>query len=163
MSARSPGRIGNRKRIRHLIDNPPSSKGDFLFEPENDAHWAKYICVLISGFIEQAVREIVLEHASGKCGPRIYKYIDGTWPKSRNMQCDTIQLILANLDDAWSKKFDDWVRQRQRKKEINEIIIWRNRIAHGEESNTNNVTLKSVSDKFKIACGVIDFLEELTS
>jgi len=63
---------------------------------------------------------------------------------------------------VWSERFDGWVNQNERKKELNEIIAWRNDIAHGKEANTNNVTLGSVSTKFRIACELIDFLEGLS-
>ena len=162
MSARTPNRVGNRKRIQDLISNKPSSKDNPSFETEIHAHWAKYICVLVSGYIEQAVKEIILEHASTKCDQRISRYIDHTWPKSKNMKCDSINEILAYFDDYWSDQFWEWVGQGSRKKEINEIISWRNRIAHGEVSSTNNVTLVSVTKKFHVACEVIDFLEQLT-
>lgn len=161
MVARVANRVRYRQRIRSLVKNPPSSEGDISSEAEIKAHWAKYTCVLISGYIEQAVKEIVLEHASATCAPRIRKYIEGTWPNSKNMRCDAIRDILENLDISWSTRFDEWVRQDERKKEINEIISWRNDIAHGKETNTNNVTLGSVSTKFKIACELIDFLEGL--
>ena len=45
--------------------------------------------------------------------------------------------------------------------EVNEIIKWRNDIAHGNEANTNNVTRGSVANKFKVACELVDFVEGL--
>ncbi|MGR3366703.1 HEPN domain-containing protein [Sagittula sp.] len=161
MAARVANRTKYRQRIQSLVKNPPSSEGDVASELEIKAHWAKYTCVLISGYIEQAVKEIILEHASATSAPRIRKYIEGTWPNSKNMRCDAIRDILDNLDVTWSTRFDEWLGQDERKKEINEIISWRNDIAHGKETNTNNVTLGSVSTKFKIACELIDFLEGL--
>ncbi|MBD0865935.1 MAG: hypothetical protein GDA36_10225 [Rhodobacteraceae bacterium] len=77
------------------------------------------------------------------------------------MKCENITKILNNLDKMWSSEFDIWIRLYERKKEINETIEWRNRIAHGEESNTTNVTLHSISNKFRIACKLVDFLEKL--
>ena len=117
--------------------------------------------LLISGFIEQAVKEIILEHASATSSGRIRKYVEGTWPNSKNMRCDAIREILGHLDQAWSASFDAWLQEDERKKEINEIISWRNDIAHGKESNTNNVTLSSVSTKFQVACQLVDFIEAL--
>lgn len=161
MAVRAPDRQKYRTRIKSLIDKPPTASDGIGSELEVHAHWAKYTCVLISGFIEQAIKEIVLEHASATAAPRIRRYVEGTWPSSKNMRCDAISDILANFDDAWTVKFSIWIGEGERKKEINEIIKWRNDIAHGKESNTTNVTISSVKTKFKIACELVDFLEAL--
>lgn len=145
-----------------MVRTLPSSEGGVASELEIKAHWAKYACVLISGYIEQAVKEIVLEHVSATSTQRVRKYVEKTWPNSQNMRCNTISNILENLDAVWSERFDGWVNQNERKKELNEIIAWRNDIAHGKEANTNNVTLGSVSTKFRIACELIDFPEGLS-
>lgn len=77
------------------------------------------------------------------------------------MKCDAISEILGHFDPAWQTSFDSWLGEKERKKEINEIISWRNNIAHGKESNTNNVTLGSVKTKMNVACELVDFLESL--
>jgi len=150
-----------RARIKSLIDNPPTIAKRKGSETEIHAHWAKYACVLISGFIEQALKEVVLEYAESKAAPQIRNHIEHTWPKSRNMRSDVIQRTLEGLDKGWSKKHEEWSNENQRKKEINEIITWRNDIVHGKESNLNSITLVSVKDKFKVACDLVDFIEDL--
>lgn len=161
MALRISERQRYRSRIGNLISKPPTSEGGVGSESEVHAHWAKYTCVLISGFIEQSVKEIVIDHASTTASPRIRRYVEGTWPSSKNMKCDAILDILDNFDEVWSAKFRAWLEEEERKKEINEIIKWRNDIAHGKEANTNNVTIGSVKTKFRIACDLIDFLEAL--
>lgn len=161
MALKIADRSRYRQRIQSLVSNPPKRTDSFGLEIETHAHWAKYTCVLISGFIEQSVKEIVLEHASATSAPRMRKYIEGTWPSSKNMRCDAIREILDHLDIRWATSFDVWVGENERKKEINEIIKWRNDVAHGKEANTNNITLGSVSNKFKIACELVDFIETL--
>jgi hypothetical protein len=133
--------------------------GEAGSDSEVKAHWAKYVCVLVSGYIEQSVKEILLEHAESKSSPRIVSYVTRTWPSSKNMACTAISEILQHFDVDWQKSFDDWSSKDERKKEINEIISWRNNIAHGKESSTNNVTINSVGIKFNTACSLIDFLE----
>jgi len=161
MTNQAQNRQRYRARIQHLISNPPTAGDGFGSELEVRAHWAKYTCVLISGFIEQAIKEIVREHASATAAPKIRRYLENTWPNSKNMRCEAISEILENFDISWSQGFLDWIKKDERKKEINEIIRWRNDIAHGKEANTNNITTSSVNTKFKIACNLIDFLEGL--
>lgn len=77
------------------------------------------------------------------------------------MDCISMAKILEHFDSAWCESFNEWIGDDERKKEINEIITWRNNIAHGKESTTNNVTIGSVKTKFKTACDLVDFLEKI--
>ena len=102
-----------------------------------------------------------MEHAYANSSPCVRKYVAGTWPTSKNMKYDAIKEVLGHFDGMWVTGFEEWLNGSERRKEINEIINWRNAIAHGKEENTNNVTLASVSNKFEIACDLIDYIEEL--
>ena len=144
-----------------MLKNPPSSSEGVAVESALSAHWAKYTCVLISGYIEQSVKEILLEHVSKNSGTRINRYVERTWPSSRNMRYRALFNVLEDFEPGWAEKFESWVDKDERKKEINEIVSWRNSIAHGKESNTNNVTLSSVKEKFRIACQLVDYIEGL--
>lgn len=131
---------------------------------ERQAHWAKYSCVLVSGFVEQAVKEILVSHASLKAAPRISRYVEKTWATSKNMNVKNISDILGNFDDRWRQSFEGWLGDaEERKATINNLISWRNNIAHGSEANTTGVTLASVNKSFECACQFIDFLEELAT
>ena len=107
MAQRPPARARHRDRIKSLIDNPPTIAEGKGSETEIHAHWAKYACVLISGFIEQAVKEIVLEYAANKAAPQIRRHIEHTWPKSKNMRSDVIKNILNSLDKKWSESYEE--------------------------------------------------------
>lgn len=162
MASSIPDRVRYRERIENLIDEFQAAAGVDISEIEMRAHWAKYICILVSGYLEQSVKEIVMEYADKVSVPRIRKYVLKTWADSRNMRFQAIQEILDNLDEKWAAEFDQWLQQKdERKKEINEIIAWRNYIAHGKEFNAHNVTLVSVKTKFIIACDLVNFLDDL--
>lgn len=161
MAARVADRVRYRDRIKDLLKKEISTAGDPGLESELQAHWAKYTCVLISGYLEQAIKEILLEHVATNSQSKVKRYVEKSWPRSKNMEAEAISKILGQFDDSWGEKFADWVKQDEHKKEINEIIKWRNDIAHGNEANTNNVTRGSVASKFKVACGLVDFIEGL--
>jgi len=161
MAARAPNRIRYRHRIGELLKKKISTSDGPGLESELQAHWAKYTCVLISGFLEQSIKEILLEHVAANSQSRIKRYVDTTWPNSKNMRADAIRDMLDQFDESWGEKFTGWVNEDERKKEVNEIIKWRNDIAHGNEANTNNVTRGSVLSKFKVACDLVDFIERL--
>jgi hypothetical protein len=55
---------------------------DELFKLSNDlpgelqAHWSRYLCILIAGFLEVAVQAVYSEYARGKAHPNIVNYIE---------------------------------------------------------------------------------------
>lgn len=163
MRARVSDRNRYRARISSLVLNPPSTGSPLSSEAEIHAHWAKYCCVLISGYIEQAMKEICTDYATSSAPPKISRFVKESWNDSRNMKSDVIQEILRSFDTDWASAYESWVGSEERKKEINEIITWRNSISHGEESKTNNVTLHSIRSKLNTAIELVDFLESLTA
>lgn len=146
-----------------MLASPPVFGGDPSSSIEGQAQWAKYACVLVSGFIEQAMKEILLSYSSTKSAPAVHRYIEKTWPSSKNMNAGAIAEILGKFDQSWEKRFLEWLDESiERKAIINNIVAWRNNIAHGNESNTTGVTMSSVKNGFSCACKLIDFVENLS-
>lgn len=156
--ARSP-RQGDFHRYESRITRLLKSFEEDL-DTESQAHNAKYLAVLISGYLEQAIKELLLNYASQGARPQILRYVEKTWPISRNMKAENIQEILGQFNDDWSKDFLDWlVECDSRKSNINSLVTWRNRIAHGQESNTTGVTLVSVKNAFDTVKDLVSFVD----
>ncbi len=147
-----------RSRIEHLLNTYISEDNT----PEAQAHNAKYLAVLVSGYLEQAIKELLLQYASEGARKQISKYIEETWPVSRNMNTENIKTILGQFNSHWSNEFIEWLdRKFDRKNDINSIVSWRNSIAHGQEFNTNGVTLVSVRKAFSTVSELISFIGAL--
>ena len=159
-SARPPIRHAYRKKIERLLKNPVTGDLDVADSIELQSHWAKYLCVLVSGYLEQSIREIMVEYASNKSSQIITRYIDNSWPNSRNMSYGNILDILQKFESGWHEVFEKWINDKEeRKGDINSLISWRNDISHGKESNTTGITIVSVKNKFNTACNLIDLIE----
>ncbi|TMO72594.1 HEPN domain-containing protein [Pseudoalteromonas aurantia] len=172
---RHQGHDKYKTRIKHLFsiysENPNT---------ETQAEDAKYLAVLVSGYLEQAIKEVLLEYSSSTSAPNVSKYIKDSWPTSRNMNVENIKNILKQFNEEWADKFSDWlvehnglngceqgstkrksVKKADRKSDVNTIVSWRNYIAHGQESKTTNVTLVSVKEKFNTINELVAFIEGL--
>lgn len=131
-------------------------------DPEEQSHWAKYLSVLISGYLEQSIKEVLLEFTASHDAVKLGHYIKATWPESRNMKTSNIKDILEHFEHSWGEAFIVWLAaNEQYKSEINSLIGSRNDVAHGKEANTTNVTLRSTRTRLEIAFQVVDFLEGL--
>lgn len=130
----------------------------------DQANNAKYLAVLISGYLEQALKEILLEYASSVSNPILLNYVRKTWPISLNMKTESIKKLLASFNEQWANKFNIWLEQKDsRKADINSIVAWRNAVAHGQEANQTGITLVSVKEKFETVVELVAFVEEVTS
>ncbi len=156
-------------RSRHTGHDQYKSKITHLFrlyhevsDPEEQAHKAKYLAVLVSGYLEQAIKEILLNYSSQGSRPQISRYIKETWPISRNMKTENIKDILSQFNASWSEEFSSWLSQDDdRKGHINSIVRWRNSIAHGQESNTTGVTLPSVRNAFSTISDLVSLIDDM--
>lgn len=155
-------RVADRERIKSrissLLDELNKKNKEGSIDPLTQSHFAKYIAVLVSGHLEQSIKEILLDYAKTRSNPVVQNYITKSWPISRNMNSENILIILQQFDENWKLKIDEWLADEQRKATINSLVSWRNGIAHGDEANTTGITLNSVRNSFKTTCGLIDYL-----
>lgn len=157
--ARAPNRVRYRGRISALLESVKREE-----DLEKQAHWAKYISVLTSGYLEQSIKEVLLDHSGRTASPRVARYVEQSWSKSQNMNTETICTLLGRFDGGWRTSFEVWLADDDKRKGwINAVVDSRNKIAHGEESNTTGVTIHSVSERFQCACGLVELLEKLSA
>jgi hypothetical protein len=158
--SRHQGHDKYKTRIESLIKLYDLQTKNLDINIEVHSHNAKYLAVLVSGYLEQAVKEILLGYATQVSRPQITRYLAKTWPISKNMYVDTIKEILNQFSEGWAEELNTWLNEDERRKaDINLIISWRNSISHGQESNTTGVTLVSVKEKFKTVKSLVGFLE----
>lgn len=140
-------------RLVEMLDRNPN-------DPEDQAHWAKYICVLINGYLEQSIRDLVLEYASMHTNSVTQQYIDKSWPRPLNLRCRNFSQFLSKFNQTWADEFKNWLAENdQYEKDLDAIVKSRNNIAHGKEANATNVTLRFVGRKLKVANELVIFLE----
>ncbi len=60
-------------------------------DKEAEAHWAAYLCVLMAGYLETAVRHLLLEHASERAEVTVQSFTCNRLETFRNM--DRGQLV----------------------------------------------------------------------
>jgi len=151
-----------RSRLDNLLKSYVEKDKDVDTDPESQAHVAKYLAILVSGYLEQAIKELLFDYVQQGARPQVTSYVKKTWPSSKNMKTDNIKSILQQFNSTWAEEFADWlIQEENRKGDINTIVEWRNRIAHGQESNTNGVTLYSVGAKFATARNLVSLIESM--
>lgn len=124
----SPGEFDRvRKRLDQAIEIARS-----INDPEVQAHFSRYLCVMASGYLEAACRDIVTRHCSKRASPDLQRYIGKQLDRFQNPKIDRIfdlagafgdekRKALETLDESWHDA-------------VNSIVSNKNNIAHGRDS-----------------------------
>ena len=160
---RIPDREAYRRRLEDFLNNPPSKIIQDAASIQLDNHFAKYACVLVSGYLETSIKELLFNYSQLKSEDRISRYIGKAWPQSMNMNSTNITDIVGKFDPVWETEIKDWLGSgvQSNRSVIDGIIKTRNNIAHGQESKTTGVSINSVSKQFSTAKGLVEKLEGL--
>lgn len=146
--------ISQESRILNLITITESS-----YEPDDEmsSHLAKYICILCSGFLENAVYHIFKDYSESKStSENLQRFIDETLSNINNPNSDKLRRILKMFDPEWENSARAFMVENGRSEALSAIIKNRNRIAHGNDSD---ITIGRIKEYFNKAVETFEFIE----
>src|SRR5690349_4036670 len=76
-------------------------------DSETQADFARYLCVLVSGYIEKAVAELVLEHSRRHGGPTLQRYVESNTRRFTNANCQRLKDLLGRFNPDWRLRLDE--------------------------------------------------------
>ncbi len=103
-------------------------------DPELQSQLARFLCVLASGLIEQAVISLLSDYARTRCHPRVQRYAEQQLSRLQNAKYEDILNLTGRFDPTWRKHFDENVAS-EIQSAIDSIVNNRNQIAHGKQVN----------------------------
>ena len=128
------------------------------YDPELQSDFAKYLCVLVSGYIERAMVELVLEHVRGKGAPTLLRFVEQRTRTFTNANTSRIQELLGSFDPTWRQQLEENVLVDEWKDAVDSVISLRNIIAHG---GSVGLTYGRISQYYHRAQYVIDQVANL--
>lgn len=117
-------------RLKRRLDATFERVKDVGDDTELQSDFAKYLCVLVSGYMEQAIVHIVLEHAREKGAPTLEHFVQRRTKRFANAKVSRILQLMGDFDPDWHKGLKDVIKDEQ-KAAIDSIVDQRNKIAHG--------------------------------
>lgn len=131
------------------------------FEPDDElrSHLAKYLCVLSSGFIENAIYHTFSDIAHRNCVPSIVlNYTKGQLYKLQNTNTEKIKGVTKSFNPIWWENgLRDFLQNDNRGTAINYIFTDRHNIAHGRDSE---ITIDKLEEYLIKTVEVIKYLED---
>lgn len=128
-----------------------------LSDIEMQAHWAKYLCVIVAGFLENSVTELFSRYVEGQASANVTRFSHGRLEKILNPKAERFVQTAHAFNKHWGATVESFIEGDGRKEAINAIMDNRHKIAHGQTSTITAVRLQGYLDK---AVEVIRFIEQ---
>lgn len=146
--------VRQKQALNGLIAKTQSATGG---DVEMQSHWAKYLCVLVAGFLENALAELYGDYCKRSASPAVANFAARSLTRIRNPKTNTFIEVCGGFDKAWAESLEVFIEDDGRREAINSIMANRHLIAHGKDSG---ITVARVNEYFGKALTVLDFIEE---
>ncbi len=143
------------QRLRDLIRKTNDACGENI---ELQSHWAKYVCIVSAGLLENSVKEVYIEYASNQVSAPVANFVASKLSQIRNPKAERFLEISSTFSSTWRSELDDFMQEEGRREAIDSIIMNRHLIAHGNEQQSG-VTVSQMNEWLKKAIEVLEFIE----
>lgn len=135
----------------HLLFDTEPARADLA------AHWTRYLCIIVAGFLETALREIYESYADETVGGNLAKYVSSQIGYTIGTpNADGIIRTARAFSDAWGDELRSFLREDDGQAAINTIRAQRNAVAHGRPVTISPTQLREHLDK---CVEVLEFIE----
>lgn len=141
-----------KNQIDSLFKDIDSYSGD----PYYQALLTYYLCIRVSGFIENCVRIIFLEYSMPNCKRQVKDFVSKKLERFPNPNWAEIVKLVREFNDQWAIDLRNSTTPQHRSS-ISSIIKNRNNIAHG---GTSGITLRELKNYYLDVIHVVEKLEE---
>lgn len=138
------------------------SKLDNLFvlaesieDDEVKGHFAKYLCVKLSGLLEVFFKAKIADLVDKKSPKPVAHYVNSQFKTFTNIDTRKIVKSLNQFSSEWEEEFNNGINEEQ-SSAINSVISNRNSIAHGNNSGISLKDVKYYYEKTKEVLGILD-------
>lgn len=126
---------------------------------EIQSHWAKYLCVISAGVIENAIKEIYIEYVQRMVSKPVANYVISNLGQLRNPKTQKFLETAAAFKTIWKEDLESFVLVNGRGDAIDSIMGNRHLIAHGKDANSR-ITIAQLKDYLLKAIEVLEFIED---
>jgi hypothetical protein len=140
-------------RLDAAFSRAPSSSSDI----ELQADFAKYLCILVSGFLENSIVALILDYVQRRSALEVTAFVEAQLDYWTNPNTDKICSLLGSFSTDWRKQSEGFLVD-ERKAAVNSLVALRHKIAHGDSVGTS---MSQVKQYYSTAQKVIGFVTEL--
>lgn len=148
--------LSHRQRIDTLF-----SKVASISNPADQSEWSKYLCVLVSGFIEESLRVLLEEYTRTHSAPNIQNFVEKQIGNITNCKTSRILEVLSKFSQDWANDFSNQIQATSSiadeiKNSIDSVIANRHDIAHGRNVGITYTRISNYYNNIKKAVDILD-------
>lgn len=118
------------------------------------ADFARYLCVLVSGYVENAVAELLMEHCRRTSGPGVQRFVEHRLERFTNPNAQRVGDLLGQFQTEWRSSFDTFVVD-ERKAALDSALNLRNSVAHGQSIGVTYSRIQGYYEQIKLVIGYV--------
>ncbi len=144
-------------RSKQRLDNLFSKVSSLNYDPELQSHWARYLCVLVSGHLETSIKAIYIDYAKTKSGPAVANYVASSLQNLYNPNMNRLLNLASSFNPTWGEILKSQT-EGQLADQVNTVVNNRNVIAHGGAQGLSFVRMKEYYESVLKVLEIIDKL-----
>lgn len=117
-------------RLDHVMKLADRIDGD----DQLSAEYAKYLCVLVSGYVEESLRVLLLSYLARKSSPNVARFVATQIKGITNLKYSKLKSVLESFSPDWGCKFESVVDD-SRRDALDSVVTNRHLIAHGKHTS----------------------------
>ena len=117
-------------RQQRQLDTTFSRAGDLHADVELLSDFARYLCVLVSGYVERTTIELLIEYARTHSDRRIQLHMERSVRQATNLNAQRLIDVVGAFDPVWRSELEKFAVDEY-KDALDGIVGLRNRVAHG--------------------------------
>ncbi len=121
------------------------------------ADFAAHLTVLVYGYWEQSVQQLLMKYVRDKSAPPVARYVNRRLERTRSMKYNNLVGLLDDFDPRWRIALERRIKERGRRA-VDTVTNNRHRIAHGQWIS---ITLAVIEREYEQIKRVVDSLAAL--
>lgn len=141
------------QKLRLLIRRTAEASSQDL---ELQAHWGRYLCVLVAGFLENALVEVYTDFVNNAASEPVASFAGSVLARIQNPNVQRFLETARSFKPPWSDDLAQFILEQGRKEAVDSIMANRHAIAHGRDSGITVARVVSYLDR---CVEVVEFIE----
>ena len=128
-----------------------------LGDAELLSDFARYLCVLVAGFLEQGVIELTLQHVRNHSEASVQGYAESRLRQFTSANAQRITNLMGSFDAGWRLDLEGYLVD-ELKAAVDSVVALRHSISHGRYVG---VTMAAMKEYYPRVKHVIDHIADL--
>jgi len=126
-------------------------------DPEIAGDLARYLCVRVSGYLEQATAIILRGHCSKYSYGNVQQFAMSWLDRAPNLSIDALVKLVRRFNNQIANELEEYLTEEERGSSLNSLIGLRNDIAHGRQQGMSR---EQAWQYFGVVESVVEWLLE---